>query len=312
MFSSASRRDFLRYSAAAAGTMVVGNHFAWALEAPAPKMVITRWTGPMPQSPSEFQQAVVKLTEQTVQAMGGISRFVKRGDVVWIKPNIGWDRTPELGANTNPDLVAALVRLCYDAGAKKVKVGDNPCDLPAKAYASSGIADAAKQAGAEVIFLDRERFRETDIKGERVKSIPVYPELVESDVVINVPIAKHHVLATVTLCMKNYMGVIENRRLFHQDIPTCLADITRFMRPSFCILDCTRIMLNHGPKGGNLEDVQVKLTLAAGTDIVALDAFGAEILGRKPDQIPSIVKGQQAGLGTMDYRSLQPKEIALS
>ena len=312
MLSSASRRDFLRYSAATAGTMVMGNRFAWAFESPAPKMVITRWTGPMPQSSSDFQQAVVKLTEQTVQAMGGISRFVKRGDVVWIKPNIGWDRTPELAANTNPDLVATLVRLCYDAGAKKVKVGDNPCDLPAKAYASSGIADAAKQAGAEVIFLDRERFRETDIKGERVKSIPVFPELVESDVVINVPIAKHHVLATVTLCMKNYMGVIENRRLFHQDIPTCLADITRFMRPTFCILDCTRIMLNHGPKGGNLEDVQVKLTLAAGTDIVALDAFGAEILGRKPDQIGSVVKGQQAGLGTMDYRSLQPKEIALS
>ncbi len=312
MLHAVSRRDFLYYGAAAAGTMALGNRFGWALEEAAPKMVIARWTGPMPQSPSEFQQAVIKLTEQTVQAMGGISRFVKRGDVVWIKPNIGWDRTPELAANTNPDLVATLVRLCYDAGAKRVKVGDNPCDLPAKAYASSGIADAAKKAGAEVIFLDRERFRETDIKGERVKSIPVYPEIVESDVVINVPIAKHHVLATVTLCMKNYMGVIENRRLFHQDIPTCLADITRFMRPNFCILDCTRILVNHGPKGGNPEDVQVKLTLAAGTDIVALDAFGAEILGRQPDQIGSIVKGQQAGLGTMDYRSLQPKEIALS
>lgn len=312
MVFSTSRRDFLRYSAAVTGAMTLGNQLTWAVEAVPPKMVITRWNGRMPQSASEFQQAVVKLTEQTVQAMGGISRFVKRGDVVWIKPNIGWDRTPELAANTNPDVVATLVRLCYEAGAKKVKVGDNPCDLPPKTYASSGIADAAKQAGAEVVFLDRERFRETDIKGERVKSIPVYPELVESDVVINVPIAKHHVLATVTVCMKNYMGVIENRRLFHQDIPTCLADITRFMRPTFCILDCTRILLNHGPKGGNPDDVAVKLTIAAGTDIVALDAFGAEILGRKPDRIGSIVKGQQAGLGTLDYRSLQPKEIALS
>jgi len=173
MVFSTSRRDFLRYSAAVTGAVTLGNQLTWAVEAVPPKMVITRWSGPMPQSPSEFQQAVVKLTEQTVQAMGGISRFVKRGDVVWIKPNIGWDRTPELAANTNPDLVATLVRLCYEAGAKKVKVGDNPCDLPAKAYASSGIADAAKQAGAEVVFLDRERFRETDIKGERVKSIPV-------------------------------------------------------------------------------------------------------------------------------------------
>ncbi|MGB9688632.1 DUF362 domain-containing protein, partial [Thermogutta sp.] len=143
-------------------------------------------------------------------------------------------------------------------------------------------------------------------------SIPVYPEIVESDVVINVPIAKHHVLATATLCMKNYMGVIENRRVFHQDIPTCLADITRFMRPTLCLLDCTRVMLAHGPKGGNIQDVAVRLTLAAGTDIVALDAFGAEMLGRKPTDIGSIVKGHQVGLGTMDYRSLQPKEITLS
>jgi uncharacterized protein (DUF362 family) len=275
-------------------------------------MVITKWTGPSPQSPTEFAKIATQLTEQAVATLGGMSRFVKRGDVVWIKPNIGWDRTPELGANTNPDVVATLVRLCLDAGAKVVKVGDNPCDLPQKAYASSGIADAARKAGAQVVFLDRDRFREMDIKGERVKTIPVYPEIVESDVVINVPIAKHHVLATATLCMKNYMGVIENRRVFHQDIPTCLADITRFMRPSLCLLDCTRVMLAHGPKGGNIEDVAVRLTLAAGTDIVALDAFGAEMLGRKPSDIGSIVKGHQVGLGTMDYRSLQPKEITLS
>jgi uncharacterized protein (DUF362 family) len=275
-------------------------------------MAITKWAGPAPQSPAEFAKIATQLTEQAVAALGGMSRFVKRGDVVWIKPNIGWDRTPELGANTNPDVVATLVRLCLDAGAKVVKVGDNPCDLAQKAYASSGIADAARKAGAQVIFLDRDRFREMDIKGERVKSIPVYPEIVESDVVINVPIAKHHVLATATLCMKNYMGVIENRRVFHQDIPTCLADITRFMRPTLCLLDCTRVMLAHGPKGGNIQDVAVRLTLAAGTDIVALDAFGAEMLGRKPTDIGSIVKGHQVGLGTMDYRSLQPKEITLS
>ncbi|ASV73035.1 Iron-sulfur cluster-binding protein [Thermogutta terrifontis] len=311
MHAKSTRREFLWQSAVATGGLLLPAQLSWAAPSET-KMVITKWTGPSPQSPTEFAKIATQLTEQAVAALGGMSRFVKRGDVVWIKPNIGWDRTPELGANTNPDVVATLVRLCLDAGAKVVKVGDNPCDLPQKAYASSGIADAARKAGAQVVFLDRDRFREMDIKGERVKTIPVYPEIVESDVVINVPIAKHHVLATATLCMKNYMGVIENRRVFHQDIPTCLADITRFMRPSLCLLDCTRVMLAHGPKGGNIEDVAVRLTLAAGTDIVALDAFGAEMLGRKPSDIGSIVKGHQVGLGTMDYRSLQPKEITLS
>lgn len=312
MNRTSSRREFLWQTAAAAGSLALPHRVLFAAAPAETKMVITRWKGPAPQTPAEFAQIATKLTEQTIQALGGMSRFVKRGDVVWIKPNIGWDRTPELGANTNPDVVATLVKLCFDAGAKVVKVGDNPCDLPQRAYAASGIADAARKAGAQVIFLDRERFREMDIKGERVKTIPVYPEIVESDVVINVPIAKHHVLATATLCMKNYMGVIENRRSFHQDIPTCLADITRFMRPTLCVLDCTRVMLAHGPKGGRLEDVEVRLTLAGGTDIVALDAFGAEMLGRKPQEIGSIVKGAEVGLGTMDYRSLQPQEIALS
>lgn len=311
MHAKPTRREFLWQSAVATGGLLLPAQLSWAAPSET-KMAITKWAGPAPQSPTEFANIATQLTEQAVAALGGMSRFVKRGDVVWIKPNIGWDRTPELAANTNPDVVATLVRLCLDAGAKVVKVGDNPCDLPQKAYASSGIAEAARKAGAQVIFLDRDRFREMDIKGERVRTIPVYPEIVESDVVINVPIAKHHVLATATLCMKNYMGVIENRRVFHQDIPTCLADITRFMRPTLCLLDCTRVMLAHGPKGGNIQDVAVRLTLAAGTDIVALDAFGAEMLGRKPTDIGSIVKGHQVGLGTMDYRSLQPKEITLS
>lgn len=306
-----SRREFLRHSAVATSGLLLPGQMLWAAPAET-KMVITKWTGASPQTPAEFAQIASKLTEEAIKALGGMSRFVKRGDVVWVKPNIGWDRTPELGANTNPDVVATLVKLCFDAGAKVVKVGDNPCDLPQRAYAASGIAEAARKAGAQIVYLDRERFRDMDIKGERVRTLPVYPEIIESDVIINVPIAKHHVLATATLCMKNYMGVIENRRLFHQDIPTCLADITRFMRPNLCVLDCTRVMLAHGPKGGNIEDVEVRLTLAAGTDIVALDAFGAEMLRRKPEEIGSVVKGAQAGLGTMDYRSLQPREIALS
>jgi uncharacterized protein (DUF362 family) len=130
--------------------------------------------------------------------------------------------------------------------------------------------------------------------------------------VINVPVVKHHVLAKATMCMKNYMGVIDNRKSFHQNIPGCLVDLTRFMKPQICILDAVRILKDHGPRGGNLEDVRTPLALAAGTDIVALDAWGSEVLGHKPTDIESVVQGAAAGLGKIDYRSLALQEIAVS
>ncbi len=314
MSQSFSRRDFLLRSAAATGVAALGvDPLANICAAGEPaRMTIAKWSGSGQPSAAQIRNAAVRMTEQAINGLGGMKRFVSRGSVVWIKPNIGWDRSPELAANTNPDVVATLIRLALDAGAKTVKVGDNPCDLAAKTYVTSGIADAAKKAGAEVLFLDRSRFREMNIGGDRVKSIPVFPGIVECDLVINVPVVKHHRLALGTMCMKNYMGVIENRKLFHQDIANCLVDITRFMKPQISVLDAVRILKDHGPKGGNAEDVELKMTLAAGVDPVALDAWGAEILGRKPEEIASVVKGSEAGLGTIDYRSLAPKEIAVS
>ncbi len=274
-------------------------------------MAIARWSGAKELNPAELKEAAVKLTEKAIAGIGGMKQFVSKGAVVWIKPNIGWDRTPELAANTNPDVVATLIRLCFDAGAKTVKVGDNPCNIAAKAYAASGIEAVAKQLGAEVVFLDKSRFKETEIKGERIKSIPIYPEILDCDLVINVPIIKHHKMSELTMCMKNYMGVIEKRPTFHQDMPTCLADITRFMKPRISVLDGLRVLKDHGPMGGNLSDVELKLTLAAGTDVVALDAWGAEVMGKKPTDIPAVKKGAEAGLGRIDYKSIA-KEIAVS
>jgi uncharacterized protein (DUF362 family) len=254
------------------------------------------------------------MAEKAIEALGGMKRFVKRGDVVWIKPNIGWDRKPEQAANTNPQIVAALIRLAFDAGAKTVKMGDNPVHPAVKTYETSGIAAAAKAAGAKVVFLDKTRFRTAAIGGEKVKEIPVYPEIMDCDLVINVPLVKHHVLADLTMCMKNFLGVVEKRQTFHQDLPVCIADITRYMKAQtrLHLLEGVRILTGHGPSGGNLADVQVKMTLAAGTDIVALDAWGAELIGRKPGEVKSVVQGQKLGLGTLDYRSLVLREIAVS
>jgi uncharacterized protein (DUF362 family) len=275
-------------------------------------MAIARWKGEGTPPPDELARLATQLTEKAVSGVGGLGRFVSKGAVVWVKPNIGWDRAPETAANCNPDVVATVVRLCFEAGAKTVKVGDNPCDIAAKTYVSSGIPAAVRPLGAEVVMLDRSRVREKAIGGEKVKNLPMFPEILDCDVVINIAVAKHHRLANATLCMKNFMGVMEKRNTFHQDISTCVADLTRFMKPRIAILDAVRVLTANGPKGGNLSDVALKTTVAAGVDLVALDALGAEILGREPADIPTIVKGQEVGLGKIDYRSLALAEIAVS
>ena len=312
--SKHSRRAFLVRQAA--GISLVGGvnlllQDALAAEKPA-DMSIAKWTGAKDLTAQQLSQVAVQLTEKAVEAIGGLKRFISRGDIVWVKPNIAWDRTPETAANTNPDVLATVVRLCLEAGAKTVKVGDNPCNPAPRTYEASGLAAAARSAGAEVVFLDPTRFREMSIGGERIKTHPVCPEIIECDLLVNVPIVKHHGLAEATMCMKNFMGVVDNRRVFHQALPECITDLTRFVKPRISIMDAVRILKAHGPRGGNPEDVVLKTTVAAGVDIVALDALAAELLGRKPEDIGTIVKGQEAGLGTMDYRSLALREIAVS
>jgi uncharacterized protein (DUF362 family) len=306
-----NRRDFIVGSAAGAVALSTCGLLRGAAAAETPAMTIARWTNTRNLDAAQMKKAAVSLTENAIGGIGGLKRFVSRGSVVWVKPNIGWDRAPELAGNTNPDVVETIVRLCFEAGAKTVKVGDNPCDLAAKSYVSSGIADAAKRAGAQVVFLDKSRAKEVAIKGERIKSIPMFPEMIECDLMISVPIIKHHALANATMCMKNYMGAIEKRNTFHQDIATCVADLTRFLQPRISVLDAVRILKDHGPRGGDPKDVEVKLAVAASTDIVALDAWGAEVLGKAVKDIPSIAKGVEYGLGRSDYRAIA-REIALT
>lgn len=310
-----SRREFLAHSAVAASAFAFGVQPSPQLQAAeasgSTDMVIVRWNGTGTPDEKQFKELSVKLTERAIDALGGMKRFVSRGAVVWIKPNIAFERKPEFAATTNPDVVATLVRLCFDAGAKTVRIGDNPVHDARRTYPASGIPGAVEKFGAEVVYLDRTRTREMKVDGERLKTHPVFPEMIECDLMINVPIVKHHGLARATMCMKNYMGVVENRRVFHQDIATCVADITRFMKPRICVLDATRVLLRNGPTGGRIEDVDVQMQIAAGIDPVALDAWGAERLGVKPNEIGTITKGQEFGLGKMDYRSLSLREVAV-
>ena len=173
-----------------------------------------------------------------------------------LKPNIAWDRTPEQAANTNPDLVAEVVRQCWQAGAKRVIVTDVSCNEPRRCFQRSGIEAAARAEGAEVILPDPDHFREVDMGGVVLKNWPVFTPFLEADKVINLPIAKHHVLTGATLGMKNWYGILggERNRL-HQQIHQSLADLANFMLPTLTFMDCYRVLLRNGPTGGNPEDV---------------------------------------------------------
>lgn len=254
------------------------------------------------------------LVQQALENLGGIRRFISRQDVVVIKPNIAWDRTPEQAANTNPELVAEVVRQCWAAGAKRVVVTDVSCNEPRRCFLRSGIQAAARAEGAEVILPDPERFREVDLGGVALKSWPVFTPFLEADKLINLPIAKHHELTGATLGMKNWYGILGGQRnRLHQQIHQSLADLASFMLPTVTILDCYRVLLRNGPTGGNLEDVALKKTIVAGTDPVALDAYVAKAYWNlEPEQLPYLQMAANRGLGTVDYDKLPVKVSQLS
>jgi uncharacterized protein (DUF362 family) len=251
-----------------------------------------------------------KIVTAAIDAMGGIKKFISRGDVVVIKPNIGWDRTPEQAGNTNPEVVAAVVRLCFEAGAKKVKVFDRPVNDPRRCYVQSGIAPAVIALGAEAEYMDDRKFRDMALGGQALKSWPLYTDIFEADKVINIPIAKHHGLAKLTLSMKNWMGVMGgSRRQIHQKLDESLVDLSMKIKPTLTILDAVRILTANGPQGGSLADVKKLDTVIAGIDPVAIDAYGATLFGMKGSDLGYVTLGHKLGLGQMDLNKLRIKKI---
>ena len=253
-----------------------------------------------------------KITRAAIDAFGGITKFVSKGDVVVIKPNMAWDRTPEQAANTNPDVVGTVVKLCLEAGAKKVKVFDRPVNDPRRCYVQSGIAAAAESSGADVIHIDERKFRDMKINGKALKTWPIYKEILDADKVINVPIAKHHGLAKLTMSMKNWMGVMGGRRSqIHQDIDQSLVDLSIALKPALTVLDAVRILTANGPQGGDLADVKQMDTVIVGTDQVAIDSFGATLFGMKGSDLGYVRLADRAGFGTMDLSKVDIKRIRI-
>ena len=305
------RRDFLRAGVTAGAGLGISLLKPPSLVAsPQPPALSIAHYKSSPADPDGIAEEAKRLTRQAVDALGGMGRFVSKGNVVWIKPDIGWDRRPEQAATTNPDVVATLVGMCYQAGAKKVLVSDNPCNPARLSYPRSGIQPAAEKAGAEVPFLDERKFRRMSLNGKVLKEWEVYQDIVEADRLINVPIAKNHNLCLATLGMKNLMGVIGGaRNRLHQDLGGTVADLAAFLKPRLVVLDAIRVLTANGPVGGNLADVKRKDTLVAGADQVAVDAVGATLLGYKPESIAYIVQGNARGLGAIDFKSLAPRQI---
>lgn len=253
-------------------------------------------------------------TIQAVKAMGGMELFVKKGDIVLVKPNMAWDRTPEYAANTDPGVVAAVVEMCYQAGAKRVNVFDVPCNDERRVYEHSGIQKAAEEKGAKVYFANhwdvvQAKFSyKSDMEGW-----PIIRDAVACDTFINVPVLKHHALGGLTLSMKNLMGVCSGTRgLMHIDLGTKLVDLTDFIKPDLIIIDATRALIRNGPRGGNLEDVLTLNQVIVATDSTLADTFASGLVKKDPMSVASIKAAMQRNFGSTDISNADIIKVTAS
>ncbi len=256
---------------------------------------------------------------KAIAELGGMKNFIKKGDKVAVKPNIGWDKTPELGANTNPKLVTEIIKQCFDAGASEVTVFDHTCDDWRKCYANSGIEEAAKAAGAKVVPAHLEiYYKDVSLpKGKSLKKTKIHQAIVDADKWINVPILKNHGGAQLTISMKNYMGIVWDRGYFHaNDLQQCIADICTYSKkPVLNVVDAYRMMKTSGPRGKSAADVVLSKGLFISQDIVAVDTAATNFFNQVREMpielVSHISKAQELGVGTMQLDKLNIRRVKL-
>ncbi len=253
--------------------------------------------------------------DKGISALGGMTNFVKKDQTVVIKPNMAWDRTPEIGANTNPVLIGRIVEHCLKAGAKRVYVFDNATHNWVKAYKTSGIEKAAKSAGARMVPGDSESYyQEVSIKGAKVlKTTKVHELILESDVFINVPVLKHHSSTKMTASLKNLMGAVWDRKWWHSNnLHQCIADFGLFeKKPALNVIDCYNVMMRNGPQGVSVADVVNMKAQILSADMVAADSAAAMMIKKEPGQIDYIPLAYELGIGEMDLSRLQINRISM-
>ena len=256
--------------------------------------------------------AIRDLVQKTFDAVGGIQTFIDRGDVVAVKPNISWARTPNLSATTHPEVLQAVIELCQEAGAKKVNIVDNTIHGARKCFAITGANAVAKKTGAKLVAPRSSLMRDMRIHGHRLDIWPVFTPVMEADKLINLPVAKVHGLSELTLGMKNWIGAVGGRRYaLHQDIHQTIVDLAQFFQPTLTLIDAIRVMINNGPSGGSLADVALMNRLILSNDPVAADARAAGIFGYAPDDIGFIRLGKKWQLGLYDAEVPQQHEVTV-
>jgi uncharacterized protein (DUF362 family) len=256
--------------------------------------------------------SVTELTRKVFESAGGVGRFISKGDVVVIKPNLSWARRPEMAATTNPEVLKAVVELCQEAGAKKVRIADNTINDARRCFALSGAGAIARSTGADLIHPRSSLMKNMNLKGRSLDTWPVFVPLVEADVVINLPVAKHHSLSSLTVGMKNWIGGVGGSRWsLHQDIHQSIVDLATFFQPTVTLIDAIRIMTRNGPSGGSTSYVTAKNTLILSNDPVAGDAKAALLFGRSPEKLGFIRLAQDQGLGTSDFQTLAQQRVVL-
>jgi uncharacterized protein (DUF362 family) len=252
--------------------------------------------------------------DKAIMSLGGMKRYVKPNQTVVVKPNIGWDTSPERGANSNPRLVARIVEHCLSAGAKTVYVFDHTINEWTRTYSNSGIEKAARNAGAKVVSGNSESYYHpvTIRNGRMLKSDKVHELILESDVFINVPILKTHGGTTLTISMKNMMGAMWDRKWWHDNnLHQCIADFSSEIKPTLNVVDAYRVMKRNGPRGVSVSDVVEMKSLLISEDIVTADAAAAKLIGMEPEQIGHIRIANEMGVGTSDLTKLKINRITI-
>jgi uncharacterized protein (DUF362 family) len=251
----------------------------------------------------------VATLRMALKSLGGVETFIKKGDRVLLKVNAAFASPAMLSATTHPSIITEMARLCFQAGAASVVVTDNPINDPASCFTLTGIEDAARSAGAQVLLPRDDLFTPMTVKDAKlIKNWPVlYKPFADITKVIGMAPLKDHHRSGASMTMKNWYGLLGGRRnIFHQDIHGIIMELAKMIKPTFVILDGTTTMMTNGPTGGSLSDLKNTHTMIVSTDQVAADAFGASLLGKSLDQLPFIGKAEAAGLGTADYMKLNP------
>lgn len=307
------RREFLN-RLSKLGLLIGGAALTFDLTNPA--KIMAALAEPTPRLGIAEKGSPEALTRKAVELLGGMKQFVKSGERVLIKPNLSWDRTPELAANTNPEVLRTVILLCIESGAKDILIIDQPCNDPRRCYMQSGANQMVEKLADRRVRLehiDERRFKTVNIvKGKSLTSWPIYQDVYEVDKVVSVPIAKHHSAARLTLSMKNVMGFLGGTRAqIHDNLEQNLADLNTVIKPNLIIMDAYRILKANGPQGGALRDVAMPQQVIAGTDPVAVDSYSATLFGLKGEEIGYVRLAAEAGLGQIDLNKVDLRKASL-